>query len=277
MDISININQYNHAQILEHCSGDFSDLHKVTEKFEYSASVFREGKRNNTLAHGATLLIFDFDDGTTLKEGINLFKEYKALIVTTKSHLKEKKGLVAERFRVILPLNICLIDMLYYSKLMQLLTRYYRSDIACTDAARYYSPNPKQIVHYTNGDKFFDPFSFDEILNTENNEHTTIHKVQTISKVRSSPSTSSLKINLEELLNSDIHYYQAGVKHTDTLQQIINITSVSKKAIACHCFLNPKHEDIHHSCFIYHNTTNIYAKCLACGCHGTYTKETQNV
>lgn len=48
------------------------------------------------------LLILDIDDGLTIIEAKETFKDYKYLIATTKSHQKEKSGKVCDRFRVIL-------------------------------------------------------------------------------------------------------------------------------------------------------------------------------
>ena len=53
-------------------------------------------------------------------KAIDMFKDTKSLIVTTKSHQVDKKGLVTDRFRVILYIGISIIDMEYYSKLMKI-------------------------------------------------------------------------------------------------------------------------------------------------------------
>ena len=47
-------------------------------------------------------LWLDFDDGFTIEQAKEVFKDYQYIIYTTKSHQQEKKGLTCDRFRVIL-------------------------------------------------------------------------------------------------------------------------------------------------------------------------------
>ena len=72
---------------------------------QYSPFVFEGGKKigDNWRNDNQNLLILDIDDGLSLNEAKELFKEFKYLIATTKSHQIEKKGLKCDRFRVILP------------------------------------------------------------------------------------------------------------------------------------------------------------------------------
>lgn len=262
--LSVNTANEAHANKMVWAAGNWVDVYKITCRFEYCAACFNGGKRNNSSAKGVSLIILDFDEGLSLKQGIELFSSYKSLIVTTKSHQVDKHGIVTDRFRVILPLDRSIIDMTYYSKLMRLITRHFSSDIACTDAARYYSPNPKQLVHYSRSEAYFDIEKFDSMIE-ENIE--TIHSSKATHKkiVRSVTST---RVELSDLLNETINYYINGIKNSDTLKNFIKKTKVSDKATRCHCFLNKQHEDSNPSCFIYRNDNNIYAKCVACGFDG---------
>lgn len=266
INISVNIDSLPHANNLKWTTGNWEDIFKVTALYEYSATKFKKGKRNNLSAKGVSTIILDVDDGQTLEEGIETFKEFKSLIVTTKSHQIEKKGLVADRYRVILPLNQSIINMEYYSKLMRYLTRFYDADIACSDPARYYSPNPNQEVYYSNSDKFFEVSKFDEMI------HESEEKVfgDTFSSdvlfEKSKSNVVQKRVDLD--LNTKIAYYQNGIKAINTLDYIINNIKVSNSAIPCHCFLNSKHEDKNPSCFVYLNTNNVYAKCVSCGTDG---------
>lgn len=193
------------------------------------------------------------------------------MIVTTKSHQVDKKGLIADRYRVILPLNHTIIDMDYYSRLMRVLTRFYRADIACSDPARYYSPNPKQEVYYSASEEYFDINKFDELVC--NDEEVMSANIPS-SKIFSEKSKTNSEVKRIDLdLNSQVTYYQNGIKATDILDYIINNIKVSNSAIPCHCFLNSKHEDKNPSCFIYLNTNNVYAKCVSCGVDGLLFKE----
>lgn len=269
VSLSINTTNEAHANKLVWAVGNWTDVYKITCQFEYSAANFKDGKRNNSSAKGVSLIILDFDEGLSLKQGIELFSSYKSLIVTTKSHQVDKHGIVTDRFRVILPLDRSIIDMTYYSRLMRIITRHFNSDIACSDAARYYSPNPKQLVHYSSSEAYFDIEKFDSLIE-ENIAPINCSKVTHKKIVRSVTST---RVELSDFLGDTINYYINSVKNHDTLENFIKKIKVSNKATSCHCFLNKKHKDNNPSCFLYRNHNSIYAKCVACGFDGILYEE----
>lgn len=84
----------------------FEELHKIVKSDyrQYSPFEFKDGikKGENWSNDNQNLIILDIDDGLTLNEAKNYFKAYKYLICTTKSHKKDKKGFICDRFRVIL-------------------------------------------------------------------------------------------------------------------------------------------------------------------------------
>ena len=84
----------------------FENLHRIVKSNfrQYSPFVFENGlkKSENWNNNNQNLLILDIDDGLTITEAKEKFKDYKYLICTTKSHQKDKKGIVCDRFRVIL-------------------------------------------------------------------------------------------------------------------------------------------------------------------------------
>jgi len=266
--ISVNSTKIPHANQLDWTYGAWESLYKITANFEYSATRFENSRRKNVLAREVSLIILDFDEGITLEEGIDLFSSCKSLIVTTKSHQIEKNGVIADRFRVILYQEASIFDMKYYSKLMRVLTRHFKSDIACTDSARYYSPNPLQQVYYSDSEEIFDITRFDEQIDSIDDKqhitHPSIKQEQTTNKVKQ----SSIRVDLLSFLDYRIEYYHNGMKTSDTLRTLIKKTEVSNTATRCHCFLNKSHEDRNPSCFIYFNEHNIYAKCVACQIDG---------
>ena len=70
----------------------------------YSATAFRDGYRDgNHALPGQELVILDFDERYSIGEAMVDFAEYVGVIATTRNHMKEKHGVLAERFRVILP------------------------------------------------------------------------------------------------------------------------------------------------------------------------------
>ncbi len=276
VNISINSKKTPHANSVEWCEGKWNRLHEITECFDYCAAKFFDGRRNNKSAIGIPFIILDFDDGMTLDQGIEEFSSCKSLIVSTKSHQVEKDGVATDRFRVILPLNICIIDMPYYSKLIKTITRFFRSDTACTDSARYYSPNPKQLVKYSDSNEYFDIRKFDAMIHVSEvtvQKHITLPDKKEHSNLKS---TVPQRIELSELLNVKVNYYQSGMESCDTLEDLITRVKPSDQAIRCHCFLNSRHEDKNPSCFIYRNKTNVYAKCVSCGIDGIIYLQGEN-
>ena len=85
---------------------EFKKLHDIlkSDYRQYSPFEFIGGikKSENWNNDSQNLLILDVDDGLTIQEAKETFKEYKYLIATTKSHQVDKKGLKCDRFRVIL-------------------------------------------------------------------------------------------------------------------------------------------------------------------------------
>jgi len=85
---------------------EFGNLHKIVQSDyrQYSPYTFNNGKkiRDNWSNNEQNIIVFDIDDGLSILGAEEIFKDYKYFICTTKSHRKEKKGLVADRFRIIL-------------------------------------------------------------------------------------------------------------------------------------------------------------------------------
>lgn len=266
--LSINQNNTPHSNYLDWCEGNFFNLHKVTKMYEYSATNFHEGKRSNNFAIGVSSIILDFDDGLTLNSAKKLFEEYIALIITTKSHLKNKNGLVSDRFRVILPLNYSIIDTNYYMSIMAKIVRFFKSDKACTDAARYYYPNKDQITYYSKGTKFFNPSRFDDFSKRE--KEIIYRKDIQLNKSSQKYESEIYRVDLNKFRNNQITYYLNGDKRIDTLSSVVENIN---EDVQCHCFMNPKHEDKNPSCRIYQNEKNTYIKCFACNFDGIIYKE----
>lgn len=85
---------------------EFSQLHRMVQSDfrQYSPFRFigRVKKSENWNNSEQNLLILDVDDGLTIEDAKIKFKEYRYLIATTKSHQKDKKGKICDRFRIIL-------------------------------------------------------------------------------------------------------------------------------------------------------------------------------
>lgn len=126
----------------------------VKSDFNYSAGCFDKGyrKADNYLNY-SDMIIFDVDDGLTIQDAKDMFMPFDYIIATTKSHQKDKNGIVCDRFRIILPtdtpINLSKDD---YSKMMQEVYKDYPFvDTVCKDASRFYYPSKDSIVFKHSG------------------------------------------------------------------------------------------------------------------------------
>lgn len=156
--------------------------------FCYSANSFKDGYRcaKNSL-NAWNILIFDFDNDDDqnilkAKDALLLLSDYYALVITTKSHNKEKSGKSArERYRVIMPLQNILkpVNTDYQSIMLKIAQSLKITDFidlpALQDKARFYFSSPKTSVYkYSSGEKFvnweqFDCVAAQEIKNYDDN------------------------------------------------------------------------------------------------------------
>lgn len=109
-DIKLKDNQYITAEPLyKNIDIDFNELHRMvaSDYRQYSPFVFIGNTKlgdnwNNTKQN---LIVLDIDDGLSINQAKELFKDYKYFMCTTKSHRIEKKGVMCDRFRVIFESN----------------------------------------------------------------------------------------------------------------------------------------------------------------------------
>ena len=74
------------------------------EKVQSFVLAHFDGTRSkNNIIREYSIVAFDIDDGTTLKDAFRIFSDFTYVIYTTKSHQKEKNGEICDRFRIVLP------------------------------------------------------------------------------------------------------------------------------------------------------------------------------
>ena len=123
-----------------------------------SAQKFKNGHRcaSNSIGVQNTLWL-DFDDGLTIDEAKEKFKDYWYVIYTSMNHRKEKHGLPAcDRFRVILKVKEPMPkEKDRYQEVMERIAVDLGADEACKDFSRYYRGNSEaEIWTNTEGDYF---------------------------------------------------------------------------------------------------------------------------
>lgn len=95
--------------IYENREIEWKQLHRMvsSDYRQYSHFEFNKRKKisENWRNDKQNILILDVDDGCSIDEAKKIFKEYKYFICTTKSHRQDKKGVICDRFRVILCSN----------------------------------------------------------------------------------------------------------------------------------------------------------------------------
>lgn len=138
-------------------------MHQLTAVYPYSSFIFGDEMQKGTNRRGSNvieignLLILDIDEGMSLSEALETVSGYQNLIVTSKSHQKDKKGVINDRFRVITPFYPALnVPKEEYGAFYTFVAQYLgfnTFDKACKDMARFYYPNPLQKVYYSQSDE----------------------------------------------------------------------------------------------------------------------------
>jgi hypothetical protein len=137
---------------------EFSDIPKmVTSGYAYSAGKFKDSKRSNANWNGGVdVLILDIDDGCSIMQAQYIFKSYEHYIITTRSHKKEKNGIVCDRFRIFLHLNKTINEADIIDKLMKrVMDLYFFVDHSTKDRGRFFFSSANNAeVFYTEGKLF---------------------------------------------------------------------------------------------------------------------------
>ena len=130
----------------------------VTTAGQYSATPYKDEYRDAVHAlPGAELVILDYDDGLTVADALSMFGQYIGFIATTKSHGKEKNGVVCDRFRVILPTRSpIMLDAEKFRSMMKEVINHYGPDKACCNIARMYYGCVGADVVFLDGCQLFD-------------------------------------------------------------------------------------------------------------------------
>lgn len=100
------------------------------------------------------LLILDIDDGMTISDIQILLEHHTYLIYTTKSHQKDKHGLICDRFRLIIPAeNIPRDDTVYFT-MLRLLRHRFKSDKQTETKSAGFLGNSNAKVYKNKGRTF---------------------------------------------------------------------------------------------------------------------------
>ena len=115
-------------------------LKRAIVKVAWSPIVFFEAKRSTENFAFSDFLALDFDDGATMQEIAENFRDSTFLIGTTKNHMCDKSGVIAERFRLVVPWERRITNRDEYVASVSYYIKKYSSDEQCKDAARLFFP-----------------------------------------------------------------------------------------------------------------------------------------
>ena len=139
-----------HAKLCECTTLD--ELSTLITSQDWAPSTFKESYRKKENFEATSLMALDVDEGCTLEEAKQIFSGYQHLIATTRSHGKEKNGVVADRFRVVLLLTEPITDSLTYSATWhECLNRWPFIDDKCKDPSRMYFKSVEVVSSATEG------------------------------------------------------------------------------------------------------------------------------
>jgi hypothetical protein len=143
----------------------YSDLVKITNvselieavKYDHVGVVLKEGERKNENFLGSDCVMIDVDnqlvdtaDQYTIAAFLHDFRRYKAFVVESKSHNKEKHGEVRERFHVFFPIKTTK-DVAEYSKIKKILATKCHNDGDSLDVSRFFFGIENPVVYQTKG------------------------------------------------------------------------------------------------------------------------------
>lgn len=127
----------------EFASDKEDELERILRTRNYSTNVWN-GSRHSKNYVGMTGVALDIDGGMTIDEAKTRFAQYKYIIHTSSSHQVDKNGIIADRFRVILPFSPEPLRFTTPAECKKVYTKllyeYPEMDPACTDAGRQFFP-----------------------------------------------------------------------------------------------------------------------------------------
>lgn len=117
----------------------FRELNNYITKYAWSPAIF-DGKRKSNNFKEIQLLTYDIDEGLSLDEAEIVLDYLRCsyIIAKTVNHQKEKNGIICDRYRIILPLEIPIINTNDYAHNWNRFAKYFKVDESCKDISRFY-------------------------------------------------------------------------------------------------------------------------------------------
>lgn len=125
------------------------ELAKLITTGPYCLGTYRDNYRNKSNFIQCQAIALDFDEGLTIDAAVEEFKDYRHIIAPSRSHQKEKNGLVCDRFRVILFTAQPITDeATYYATWFDVAEAWPQLDPMCKDPSRMWYASTS--IYHTN-------------------------------------------------------------------------------------------------------------------------------
>jgi len=111
-------------------------------------------RQEKSFIEGQNMIAFDIDDGMTIEEAKETLQDYTYILYTTKSHQKEKNGIVCDRFRIVMPTEKMYYvtpdqHKIMYENIEQILG-IHSNDTQTRNVSRLFYTNPNAEIIYEN-------------------------------------------------------------------------------------------------------------------------------
>ena len=217
---------------------NWDDLPKVlgNSKIQFSPYMFRNGCKTgvNCIRDKQDMVVLDIDDGLSIYKFQKMFSQYKYILGSTKSHQRTKKGLVCDRFRVILPAINIPSDNDIYFRTMELLFPFSDGQVLTKTAA--FLGNDEAIIIKNDGKKL-DMFKVSELASQQIEQEKLEREAKKIDK---------------DLLSNSYGFSVEMVKEQITREVVVDVLgSIGIEVVGNKCKL--RDDERTHSCKIYND------------------------
>src|SRR5690606_36016887 len=126
----------------------------------YSVRHFKYNRRKSKNAQKTNLVILDIDEPQIKYPDLNSRKEklqtFNHIVSTTKSHQKEKNGVICDRYRTIFICNEFIKDARLYKRQVLDTAEYFglKCDERCVDLGRFFFKSREIVSHNFSGISF---------------------------------------------------------------------------------------------------------------------------
>ena len=215
---------------------NWEDMHKPMSdsRIQYSCYSWRNGCKTgiNFDRSKQNCLCLDVDSGMSIQKFQKMFSKYTYILGTTKNHMKDKKGLIVDRFRaVIKAINIPDDDLVYF-RTLELLAPF--NDAQTLTKTASFLGNDNAMIIRNNG-KSLD-----------------LHKIGLVAKEQIEQEKLEREANKidKDLLSNSYGFSVEMVKEQITREVVVDVLeSVGVEVVGNKCKL--RDDERTHSCKIY--------------------------